>query len=130
MNWALSKVSKIELMLEKVFASYGIPGELRTSDDLPFQSQDFKDCLNVLGIRHGRLPLSWNHTNGEGSLFKRALSRALRIGDQYGEDAKDYLHRFLRAYRQTPHRITERTPIDMLMHRSIWECNQITESPH
>ena len=112
-------------VLEKVFAIFGLPEEIKTDNGPPFQGTEFKEFLEHLGIRHRRITPQWPQANGEVERFMRSLNKVLRIAIVENANPETSLQQFLREYRGMPHCTTKCLPWSF-MFQGLW---QGTKSP-
>ena len=84
-----------------------------------FQSKEFADFLEYLGIQHKKgIPLS-PESNGEVERFNRTLLKTARTSQAESKEWKLAIKDFLFQYRSTPHGVTGETPAKLLMGREL-----------
>ena len=103
--------------LDKLFATFGVPGTLRSDNGPPFSSKDFKTFAETLGFKHKRVTPLWPEANGEAERFMRTLKRLLHTAGQ--DDWKAMLPTFMRNYHSTPHCTTGIAPAIAFFKRSF-----------
>ena len=97
--------ARITNCLEDIFAVHGLPISLKT--DAPnFVSVEFEEYLRDCGIHHHTSIPLWPQCNGEVERQNRTLLKYLKMVHSEGKDLKTELHKFLFAYRTTPHPTT------------------------
>jgi len=105
--------ARITNCLEDIFAVHGLPISLKT--DAPnFVSVEFEEYLRDCGIHHHTSIPLWPQCNGEVERQNRTLLKYLKMVHSEGKDLKTELHKFLFAYRTTPHPTTGMIPAEML----------------
>ena len=106
-------------VLDKIFATFGIPKQLKTDNGTPFNSHQFHSFANYLGFDHHRVTPRWPEANGEAERFMKNLGKALRTSESQGVPWKQGLNAFLRSYRSTPHASTQQAPAVVMFQRDI-----------
>ena len=106
-------------VLDRVFALLGIPEVLRTDNGPPMNSHEFAQFADYLGFKHRRIIPLAPQSNGQVERMNQSLEKVLRTAKIEGKNWKQELYTFLRAYRNTPHPSTNRTPSELLLHRSV-----------
>ena len=105
--------------LEDIFAVHGLPVSLKTDNAPNLTSAEIKDYLRDCGIRHHTSIPLWPQSNGEVEQQNRSLLKYLKIVHSQGRNMRTELHKFLFAYRTTPHSTTGMAPAEMLFRRRI-----------
>ena len=100
--------------LDKIFAEYGIPEELKSDNGSPFQSQEFPDFAVRLNFHHQRITPLWPEANGEAERFMRTLNKATKTSEIEGRPWRENIWTFLHNYRATPHATTGIAPATAL----------------
>ena len=106
-------------VLDKVFATFGIPHQLKTDNGAPFNGHQFKQFASYLGFKHHRVTPRWPEANGEAERFMKNLGKAIRTSECDGIPWKQGLNSFLRSYRSTPHSSTRQAPTTALFGRTM-----------
>ena len=89
--------------LDNVFATFGIPDELKTDNGPPFQSYEFAQLADYLGFHHRRITPLWPRANGEAEQFMKPLGKAIKTAHLENLNWKQELYKFLRNYQATQH---------------------------
>ena len=100
--------------MDRIISLFGIPEFIGSDNGPPYNSTSFENFANYMGFTHGlKIPLApW--TNGMVENFMRNLKKLLQTSAQEHHNWRQELHRFLRAYRGTPHTLTGRSPAELL----------------
>ena len=101
---------------DKVFSEFGIPKTLKTDNGPPFNSDDFKKYMNLMGVHHRRITPLWPRANGETERFMRTVKKVIR---EKPHNWKQQMHKLLLDYRSTPHSTTGVAPATVLFGRTI-----------
>ena len=109
----------ISAKLDKIFAEYGIPLEVKSDNGPPFNSQDFANFAKELNFRHRKITPYWPQANAEAERFMKTVQKAIRTAHIQGRDWKKELQNFLRNYRATPHVTTTVSPGEVLFGRKL-----------
>ena len=99
----------------KIFAAHGIPEVVKYIRQwTPLSSEEFKIFAVELGLRH--TPVTPEHPEANGSIetFVRNLNNISKTARLEGKDWKKKIYTFLRAYRNTPHPSTGKTPNELV----------------
>jgi len=105
--------------LEDIFAVHGLPLSLKTDNAQNLTSREFNQYLKDCGIQHKTSIPLWPQSNGEVERQNRSLLKYMKIVYAQGKDIKTELHKYLLAYRTTPHSTTGMTPAEMLFRRKV-----------
>jgi len=106
-------------VLDRIFALLGIPDQLKTDNGPPWSSIELKKYADYLGFIHHRITPLWPESDGFVERFMKTLSKVLRTAKIEEKNWKQELFTFLRAYRNTPHASTNKTPSELLLHRNV-----------
>jgi hypothetical protein len=104
----------IQPTLDDIFATFGIPAELRSDNGPPFNSYNFKSYASANGFKHKRITPLWPRANGLCERFMRNLGKVMKNAAVDGSKWEDELLDFLRSYRATPHASTKVSPNELL----------------
>lgn len=105
--------------LLSVFATHGFPDEIKSDNASYFVSNEFKSTLASWGIEHKTVTEYWPQANGQVERFNQVLEKHILTARAEGKNWKLTIPVMLLNYRNTPHRMTGRTPSSMLMNREI-----------
>ena len=108
LNWLLS-----------VFATHGFPDEIKSDNASYFVSAKFKDTQASWGIQHKTVTEYWPQANGQVERFNQVLEKHILTAQAERKDWKLTIPIMLLNYRNTPHRMTGKTPSFLLMNREI-----------
>jgi hypothetical protein len=75
-------------------------------------------CKNISGLNTGELHLCGRLPTLK-QRFMSSLNRVFRTSQIEGKCWQQDLNAFLRAYRNTPHCMTQKTPSELLFHRAV-----------
>ena len=65
--------------LDKIFAEFGVPVSLKTDNDPPFNSHEFKTYASITGFRHRRITPLWPQANAETKRFMRTVKKSIKL---------------------------------------------------
>jgi hypothetical protein len=105
--------------LLSVFATHGFPDEIKSDNASYFVSTEFKDTLTSWGIEHKTVTEYWPQANGQVERFNQVLEKHILTAQAEGKAWKPTIPIMLLHYRNTPHRMTGRTPSSLLMNREV-----------
>ena len=111
--------SRIINALTPIFSRYGYPFSLKSDNGSQFVSAEFETFLESHGVEHRKSPPLWPQANGEVERQNRTLLKALKIAHVEGKPWQTELHKFLLAYRSTPHTSTGETPAFLMLRREL-----------
>uniref|UniRef100_A0A3B5QLP2 Integrase catalytic domain-containing protein n=1 Tax=Xiphophorus maculatus TaxID=8083 RepID=A0A3B5QLP2_XIPMA len=111
-------------ILRRLFSSYGLPEELVSDNGPQLVSQEFRQSLELNGIRHTAVPAYHPASNGAAERSVQILKRSLmkNVLEADGKATLPLSHRlanFLIMYRSTPHTVTGCTPAELFLKRQI-----------
>lgn len=127
---AYSKFPEVEIMttttakavikrLDRIFATHGLPNEVRTDNGPPFNSKELEDYMQGRGIIFRTVTPLWPQANGEAESFMKPLGKAIKAAQLEGLDWKEEIYSFLLSYRTTPHSTTGVVPTQLLFNREV-----------
>ena len=102
--------SQVEPILERLFAELGAPVVYKTDNGSPFQSHGFKAFAARWGFEHRKITPEWPRANAAVESVMKKLGKVLKTAKVSGQDKRQALQDFLRAYRETPHSSTGMAP--------------------
>ena len=106
-------------VLDKIFATHGLPDTLKTDNGPPFQSHEFAKFMTYCGTKHRKIAPYWPRANAQAENFMKPLNKAIKSATAKGKSWRQELYKFLRNYRATPHVSTSRPPAELLFGRNI-----------
>ena len=106
-------------IMDKIFATHGIPERLKTDNGPPFQSYEFRRFLEYSGVKHRRITPLWPRANAQAENFMKPLNKAIKAATVEGKSWQQEMHKFLRNYHATPHVSTNRPPAELLFGTNI-----------
>ncbi|XP_063363538.1 uncharacterized protein LOC134652296 [Cydia amplana] len=104
--------------LKNIFATFGTPRYIVSDNGPQFTSEDFNHFCQVSGITHIKTTPYHPKTNGLAERAVRTFKERMLASDR-SLDLHERLNSFLRGYRNTPRRSTDRSPYEMMFGRSI-----------
>ena len=105
--------------LDAIFARHGIPYTLKSDNGPPFNSNELKEYLTKLGVKHETSTPDWPQGNSEAEAFMKPLGKAVKTARAENRNWVQELSRFLLSYRTTPHSSTNVPPSQLLFNRSV-----------
>ena len=99
-------------VLEKIFATHGLPETIVSDNETQFTSAQFNEYCKTLAIEHIRSPPYHPQSNGQAEKFVNPLKRALlKTKGEGGTEGS--IRRFLITYRTSGHpRLNGKSPAD------------------
>ncbi len=102
--------------LNEVFATFGVPRQVRSDNGPPFNSYKFAEFAREQGFSHRKITPLWPQANGICERFMRNLGKVMRSSS--GVNLEQDLTEFMRNYRATPHSSTGVAPSSLLFRSS------------
>ncbi len=109
----------ITFALERIFATHGIPEEIKTDNGTPFQGKEFAEFLKEKGFFHRRVTPLWPEANGQVENFMKNIGKVAKTAHISGKNWRKELYVFLSNYRAAPHISTKKPPYELLMNRRV-----------
>ncbi|KAK9721571.1 RNase H-like domain found in reverse transcriptase [Popillia japonica] len=109
----------LKTILENTFTTFGIPGQLKSDNGPPFNSQEFTAFLRYYGIRHHKVTPYWPQANGMVERFVKTVNRSLICANLETSKFNSQLNEFLLNFRSTPHSTTTKSPYELLFGRKM-----------
>ncbi|XP_026752395.2 uncharacterized protein K02A2.6-like [Galleria mellonella] len=114
-----SSTSKATIVkLDNIFATFGVPRYIVTDNGPQFTSDEFHDYCKKIGITHIKTTPYHPKTNGLAERAVRTFKERMLASDR-SIDLYQRLYSFLRGYRNTPRRSTNRSPYEMMFGRPM-----------
>ena len=110
---------KVIKCLDNWFTCHGLPDLIVSDNGTTVTSQEFKDFLGMYKIVHRKVTPYSPQANGEVERQNRTILKAIEIVVAEEKDWKSELNTFLKAYRSTPHNVTNVSPAELLFGRKI-----------
>ena len=114
-----TKASTVIPKLDKIFATHGIPNIIKSDNGPPFNGDEYKKYLDILGIKPEFATPYWPQGNAEAERFMQPLGKAIKIAHIQGRPWQQELNRFLLQYRTSPHTTTGVPPSELLFNRTV-----------
>ena len=111
--------AKVIGLLERWFASHGIPEVIVSDNGVQFTSQEFRNFMSVNGVVHRKVTPYSPQANGEVERQNRTILQAIRAFVHEGKNWKKEINTFLLAYRSTPHSVTGISPAELMFKRKL-----------
>ena len=108
------------VLLNEVFARYGICNTLHSDQGRNFESGIFQDLCRMLGIKKTRTSARNPRCNGQTERFNRTLVRMIKAYLKNEQTDWDlHLGCLAAAYRSTPHESSQMTPNLLMLGREV-----------
>ena len=98
-----TSVNTIIPVIDDIFATFGIPGILKSDNGPPFNSGQLQSYAEHMGFTHRKVTPYWPRANGDAERFMKNMGKIIRAASSEGKPWKQELNKFLRNYRATPH---------------------------
>lgn len=105
--------------LDHMWATHGLPEEIRTDNGPQFASNEFSEYMAHNGMMHIKTTPLWPQANGEVEIQNKTLLKHLKISVLQGQSWAENLDKFLLEYRVTPHTVTGVAPAELLFGRLL-----------
>ena len=104
--------------LDTIFGIFGIPSKIRSDNGPPFNSKEFQNFVEFMGINHRLITPEWPRANGMVERFMQNLKKVIQTSKIDKVHWKTRLSEFLRNYRATPHATTNQSPSSLFFRHS------------
>jgi hypothetical protein len=101
-------------VLRSWFSRAGYPLEIVTDNGPPFRSLEFRRFLVSNNVKQRTTTPYWPQANGEVERLNRCIGKIIRAAKLDRKDVQEALDEWLYSYRNTPHRVTGRCPVDLV----------------
>ena len=109
-----------QVLVNEFFSRFGVPYELHSDQGRNFESNVFKECCKILGIRKTRTTPMHPESDGMVERFNRTLGQELAKQCKNQQDDWDkHLPLLLMAYRSAEHESTGYTPAQLMIGREM-----------
>ena len=100
--------------MDRVLSSFGIPSEIGSDNGSPFNSEEYGKYAKYMGFKNTKkIPYApW--ANGMVENFMKNLNKVIETANEEKRNWRQEMHKFLRAYRATPHTMTQKPPATLL----------------
>ena len=101
-------------VFDKIFSLFGIPERFTSDNGPPYNSEEFDRYSKYMGFtRTSNIPYApW--ANGTVENFMKNLGKLIETSQEEAINWRQELHKFLRAYRATPHPMTKKSPATLI----------------
>ena len=110
---------KLKPVLNRIFATHGIPEELTSDNGPPYNSHEMETFASEMGICLNPVAPEDPQGNGFVENFVKSLCKMIHVAMVENKDPKSELYTFLLHYRATPHSTTGVSPAEMLFGRRL-----------
>ena len=107
-------------VLRSLFSRYGITEQLVSDNGPELTSQEFKEFLQMNGVKHITSAPRHPSTNGEAERFVQTLKNALNAHQCDEGTLYRKLSRFLLNYQTIPHSTIGISPSELFLSRRLW----------
>ena len=111
--------NKVINCLDNWFTAHGLPEMMITDNGVQFTSQEFSNFCSINSIMHRKITPYSPQANGEVERQNRTIMKAIKTVHAEGGDWRRGLNTFLKAYRSTPHSVTNVSPAEMMYGRKL-----------
>ena len=107
-------------LVDGIFCRFGVPDELHSDQGRNFESNLFRECCQLLGIRKTRTTPLHPQSDGMVERFNRTLVQEIAKRCRHGQNDWDlYIPSILLSYRSAVHEATGYTPAQLMMGRDL-----------
>ena len=110
---------KLRPVLERIFATHGIPESVTSDNGPPYPSNEMKNYALEKGFRLRPVSPEDPQSNGFAESFVKLMCKMLHTCIADGKNPKDEFHNYLLQYRATPHSTTGVSPAELLFGRKV-----------
>ena len=106
---------------EELFSQHGLPEELVSDNGPQFIASEFEVFMRSNGVKHTKCAPYHPASNGQAERVVQILKTVLHKHtlDKSGVSESQQLQSFLLTYHTTPHAVTGRTPVELLLKRQL-----------
>jgi transposase InsO family protein len=109
----------IKQRLMKIFATHGLPHEIKTDNAPNMVSQELTSFFKANGIKHHRITPYHPQAAGLVENFNKTLGKCVKTAVAERKNWRIELYKFLMTYRTTPHVTTGSAPASLLFNRTV-----------
>lgn len=124
-----TNASKTIEALERVFAQWSYPAEMRLDNGQPFASAEFKNYAHTKNIKLEFGIPYWPQMNGQVERQNRGVVRALQIGKIEKRKWADVIQTYVYNYNIRPHSVTGKCPLEVMTNRPVKDLLPSLEYP-
>jgi len=106
-------------IIDRIFSELGIPSVFCSDNGPHFQSRDFKDYCEYLGMKHTRATPYWPRGNSKCERFMKSLGKMVRCAQVEGKPWREAMNQFLRTYSAAPHGSNKFSPNQLMFGRNL-----------
>ena len=110
---------QLQPRLEEAFATHGIPERITTDGGPPYNGHEFKEYCQRMGVEHHTTTPEDAQANGFAEAFVKIMVKLVHTAVVEKQDPRKRVNKYLLAYRATPHKVTGRSPAELLYGRKI-----------
>ena len=108
------------ILVSEIFTRFGVPSELHSNQGREFESNVFRECCELLGVRKTRTTPLHPQSDGMVERFNRTLAQQLTKYCNEGQEDWDVrLPAMLMAYRSAVHESTDFSPASLMFDREL-----------
>lgn len=108
------------MMLDEVFAAYGVPITVVSDNGTQFTSVEFKEFLQQVGVKYHKRTAPYHpSTNGQAERNVQTVKDHLKIIATTPGTLQRNLNEFLRQHRKAPHSTTGQSPAQLFLGRPL-----------
>ena len=114
--------TKTILVLQSLFAKYGIPEQLVSDNGPQFVSEEFGTFMKQNGVKHIKCSPYQPSSNGQAERFVHMFEQTVQAGEREGKPLDQRQENFLIMYRVTSHASTGEAPCKLILGRDCRTC--------
>ena len=114
-----TEFTKLQPVLDRIFATHGIPETLTTDNGPPYSSHKMSEYARDMGFKLTPVTPEDPQSNGFAENFVKLMCKLVHTAVADRKNPKDEVQNFLLQYRATPHPTTERSPAELLFGRKL-----------
>ena len=127
-----TRFSKLQLCLDRIMVTHGIPEQLTTDNGSPYFSNKMAQYAKRMDFKYHPIAPKDPQSNGFAKSFVKLLCKLVHTAIAEGKDPRRELHNYLLQYRATPHTTLGKSPAEVLFRRKIQiklpQYNQISHT--
>ena len=117
-TWAMDKLmpSRLILICQDIFQTYGTPEELSSNGGPPFTSLPFKQFSQDWAVKHRLSSVAYPQSNGQAELTDKSTKRIITGNTAQGSFDNDHATRAILQYKNTSIQNIGLSPAQLLLH--------------